>query len=101
VQSEGQTQVFRLPAPVNARYINVVSTAFLAPYTNYSIIEARALSLAAPLVIPLSRADAIRALQIAGGLTPAATSAEKTKYDLNGNGKVEIDDAVSIVKQMK
>ncbi|HEY3414938.1 MAG TPA: carboxypeptidase regulatory-like domain-containing protein [Armatimonadota bacterium] len=92
--NEGSFDIIRLPASVSARYIKIHATTY-GTYQNYSIIEMRALSAAAP--IPPSSADVTRALQIAGGLVNA-TSADKARLDKDGDGRITVMDAVKINK---
>lgn len=94
--SEGPYHIIRLPSPVSGRYIKVHMTANTSPYTNFSLIEMRALSAGAALPV-LTRADAAKALQIAGGLLTAAP-ADLFKLDTNGDGKITAADAVAIAK---
>lgn len=49
--------------------------------------------------LPLSRADVQNALKIAGGIQSAG-DADKTRLDVNGDGKVDAVDAVSILRTL-
>jgi len=94
--NEGAFHLIRLPAPVSARYIVIHPTVY-GTFQNYSIIEMRALS-AAATVPALTRTDAATVLRIAGGLA-TSTPADLFKYDLNGDGRINVPDAVAITKQ--
>jgi hypothetical protein len=62
-----------------------------------SVLNDLAIIGASGVTLPLSRTDAVNILKIAAGIT-AATPADKTRYDVKADGKVDILDAAQLLR---